>query len=163
MQIQALLVLVALLPMDNNKGFTLIELLIVIVIIAIISVTAVLSYITILTDTNLQSSIQEISSVIKTAQDNSINSFNGYSDWGVYFTGNTVTLFEGGEYNSANSSNKIYLLPTDITIQSISPSNSNPIVFTGPSGNISGSSITFSLGNTISQDTININTNGAIY
>ncbi|MCL4392982.1 prepilin-type N-terminal cleavage/methylation domain-containing protein [Patescibacteria group bacterium] len=149
--------------MDNNKGFTLIEILIVIVILAIISTTAVLSYITFLTDTNLQSSIQTISSIVKTAQDNSINSFDGMPNWGIYFTKNSITLFEGGSYNSDNPTNKIYTLPSDIGISNITPTTSNPVVFDGPTGNLSTGDISFALGNIISQDNMNINTNGAIY
>ena len=163
MLIQDLLHPVVQVQMDNNKGFTLIEILIVIVILAIISTTAVLSYITFLTDTNLQSSIQTISSIVKTAQDNSINSFNGNPEWGIYFTQNNITLFEGNSYSSDSNTNRVYTLPTDIGISNISPTTSNPIVFEGPMGNLLGDAISFTLGNLISQDKININTNGAIY
>lgn len=160
MQIQVLLL--AQVQMDN-KGFTLIEILIVIVIIAIISTTAVLSYITFLTETNLQSSIQTISSVIKTAQDNSINSFNGYSSWGVEIAPNNITLFEGSSFNEGNTTNKIYTLPGTIGIFNITPVDSNPIVFLGPQGTLTNGAISFDLGNSLSSENVNVNTNGAIY
>ncbi|MHB8442922.1 MAG: prepilin-type N-terminal cleavage/methylation domain-containing protein [Patescibacteria group bacterium] len=147
----------------TSKGFTLIELLITITITAILATASSIAYFVMLADTNTNNATQSISSIVKQSQDDAMNNTGGISTYGVYFTQNTVTLFPGSAYSSANTTNKVYYLPFGLSITNLSPVDNNPIVFSAQNGMLQNSGISFTLGNSFSSKVININQNGAIY
>jgi prepilin-type N-terminal cleavage/methylation domain-containing protein len=148
---------------NNKKGFTLIEILIVIVILSIMALVVGFAYITFLTHTNVNSTNQEIYSIIKSAQDDSLNNLDGYQNYGVYFSSTSVTLFQGDSYSQTDATNKVYNFPPSVYISNINPASNNPIVFASQTGQLTNSGISFVLGNISYSINVNININGAVY
>ncbi len=145
-----------------KEGFTLIEIIITITIVAILMVGAFFSYVTLYSHTNVASGLQIVEYATKQAQDDAIDEYLGYSEYGVYFYNNTVTIFPGTTYTQGNSLNTVYTLPLAIGITNIDPTDNNPIVFNGVNGQLENNGISVTIGNSNFTDTININQNGAI-
>ena len=148
---------------QENKGFTLIEILIVITILGILSLMVGFSYITLLTHINVDTSNQDIYSIVKKAQDNAMNNLDGYSQYGVEFQNNEVILFPGGSYSPSNSNNDIYYLLPEVTLYNLSPTDNNPIVFNSVNGQLTNTGVSFDIGNPTYFIQMNINNNGAVY
>ena len=149
---------------DKNmkEGFTLIEIILAITIVAILMLGAFFSYVTLYSHSNVASGIQIVEYAVKQAQDDAIDEYKGYSEYGVYFDNNTVTIFPGTTYTQGSSTNVVYALPFAIEITNINPTDHNPIIFDGVNGQLGNDGLSVTIGNSNFVNTININQNGAI-
>lgn len=144
-----------------KRGFTLIEILTVLVITIIITSLFVSAYLSFKRRTDLVTSAQNILSILNLAQSKTLASEGGVS-YGVHLETNQYTFFQGVVYSSGDPNNKVFILPSGVTINSISltPSGSEVIFarLTGRSLQIG----TFSLLESVSSATqiINIESSG---
>lgn len=148
---------------QQNKGFTLIEILIVITILGVMALMIGFSYLTLLTHTNVDSANQSVYSIIKKAQDDALNNLAGYSQYGIEFQTNQITLFPGNNYSATNSTNNVYYFPPEVTLYNLTPTDNNPIIFNSVNGQLTNSGVSFDIGNSSYFVLMNINNNGAVY
>ncbi len=148
---------------QQNKGFTLIEILIVITILGILALMIGFSYLSLMSHINVDSSNQMIYSIVKKAQDNAMNNLDGYSQYGIEFQSNQITIFPGGSYSSTNSLNDTYYFPPEVTLYNLSPADNNPIIFNSVNGQLTNTGVSFDIGNPSYFIVMNINNNGAVY
>ncbi|MFH1820488.1 MAG: prepilin-type N-terminal cleavage/methylation domain-containing protein [Candidatus Nealsonbacteria bacterium] len=117
-----------------KKGFTILEVLIVVAILVILVAIAVPAYHIFLKGSDLNSSTEEIISILRLAQVRTLSSEND-SSWGVYFSTSTVphqyTLFQGLSYVSREPlADEVYQVSKSIEIESMSVAGGgNEIVF----------------------------------
>ncbi len=104
---------------NPKKGFTAIELLIVTSLIAVVSTLVGLSFGQLRRSTQHIAQAQNIASVVTEARSNTVAGQNNLQ-WGVHFTTNDYTLFSGSSYGAGGSDNEAYVLPSGVTISSIS-------------------------------------------
>jgi prepilin-type N-terminal cleavage/methylation domain-containing protein len=118
---------------ENNAGFTIIELVIVIAILVLLSAIAIPDFISFQKKTDLDNSIQEFASALRTAQSKTLSSEND-SQYGVYLktsvSPNQYILFKGTSYAGHDAaSDHIYSLKNTSEFFNISLGGGNEIVF----------------------------------
>jgi prepilin-type N-terminal cleavage/methylation domain-containing protein len=102
----------------NQKGFTFIEILIAVVILVLITLLMLASFTTLRQQVEIDSSSQNILSVLRLARSKTLAS-ESEDSYGVHFQSDKYVLFKGTTYNALDSNNKDYTL-TDSEINSIS-------------------------------------------
>lgn len=119
------------------SGFSLVEILVVLAIILLLSGVVIVSYRTFGRNINLGTVSQQIVVVLDDARSRTVASLND-SQYGVQFTNNTYTLFQGSAYNQAASGSEIHLLPNGIEFGDITLSGGgNSVVFNRITGTTS--------------------------
>lgn len=153
----------------KQLGFSFIEIILSMGVFAILAGFITLNVLTSKHKISLASSIIEVISSTKQQQVRAMTlttELGMTSDYGVYFTGNTYTLFRGSTYVAGNNSNFAISLGDNITFSSVSlPSSS--VVFLRASGEVSSydplqHSISVKNTQTNEQKTIQINRYGVI-
>ncbi|MBI4133380.1 hypothetical protein HY478_02080 [Candidatus Uhrbacteria bacterium] len=141
--------------MPTPKGFTLLEILIVLVlVIMIVVMSAVLGRQTILNQ-ELERVRETIRSELVRAQGDTIAGTRDAS-WGVAFSTNTVTRFQGTSYATRNQA-----FDAVTTFQNVTITGPTEIVFSRPEGVPTGTgTITVTLGTRTT--TVTVNAAGAI-
>lgn len=151
-----------------NSGFTLIELLIVITITVILASAGAINLISNRQEKDIDFTSQEIITVLRNAQDNSIAQEGG-NRWGIYFnnpagdSNDFYELFKGVSYTSSTIASKI-TLRSNIQFNTPTSGSSSTIIFVPITGLPNASTtIKISLiGKPTSSSTIIVNTNGEI-
>lgn len=151
-------------------GFTIIELLLVLGIMTIITATGTLALFSFRAKQNLNLSAQEIVTVLRSAQNNSISQelLSSGEKWGVHFENDYYALFKGTSFNVSNIVSKSTLKSGVIFSgfsNSAGPQGSIDVIFAATSGFSDDSYIvTLSLtgGSSGEQKSIIINKNGLI-
>jgi len=92
--------------------------MVVIAIVAIIVTMAIIGYRFLERETELESEARNIESTLKLAQTKTLASEGG-SQYGVHFTSDSYTLFQGAAYNPVDPQNKVYTLPSRLGIHNI--------------------------------------------
>ncbi len=111
-----------------QNGFTLIELLVSIAIIAILAALTIASFTTLNKQVSIDSTTQNILSVLRRARSQTVASEN-QSSYGVHFETSKYVLFKGTDYVVGDSSNKEYNL-SDSQITAITlAGNETDVVF----------------------------------
>lgn len=111
------------------KGFSLIELIVVITIIIISAAAVQVSLVSFQKQSDLTTLTQNILSILRKAQSNSIESKN-FSSHGVYFESQAYTLFQGTNYNVSSPINERYAVPSRLEIYAINlVGGDNSVVF----------------------------------
>lgn len=148
----------------KQQGFTLIELGIVLAIMAILLTLSIVSLSNIQDQTYISKSLEILLSDIKMQQNKAMN---GETDgetstyrYGIYFEGNTYTLFRGDTYNPSDSYNFTVTLDGQLSFSSVLFTNSE-IVFEKGSGeilNFTEGNNTFSIsdGTTVSMNSLGV-------
>ncbi|PIU98396.1 hypothetical protein COS61_01670 [Candidatus Wolfebacteria bacterium CG03_land_8_20_14_0_80_40_12] len=151
----------------QKKGFTLIELLIVISITIILAAGGIMNLARHRQERDLSLAAQEITIVLRNAQDRSIAQEEG-SRWGVYFENpasgsDFYELFQGINYGAATSVSKS-VLRSNIQFDLPAAGSSSTVVFSPIIGlpNVSTTIKISLIGNPLSSSTIIINSNGEI-
>lgn len=101
----------------NNKGFTVLELLMVISIIAVLATIITLSFSSFRNSSALQTTSEDVVSILNKARSNTIASKDGYQ-YGVHFATNDVTIFRGASFVAGDGSNEVHTLDTAVQIAS---------------------------------------------
>lgn len=101
----------------NNKGFTILELLMVISIIAVLATIITLSFSNFRNSSTLQTTSEDVVSILNKARSNTIASKDGYQ-YGVHFSTNDITLFRGTSFVSGDANNEIRTLDTAVQVAS---------------------------------------------
>ncbi|MFA7285592.1 MAG: type II secretion system protein [Candidatus Paceibacterota bacterium] len=99
-----------------QKAFTLIEILVVIAILMLLISIALPEFSKLRKNQILIANVSNIISLIEKAKNQTSNSLNGES-YGVYFTNNSVTLFEGTVYDAEDSNLEILNLDPGVTLE----------------------------------------------
>lgn len=101
----------------NLGGFTVLELLMVISIIAILATIVMLSFSSFRNSSALQTTSEDVISVLNKARNNTIASKDGYQ-YGVHFSANNMTLFRGTSFVSGDSTNEVSTFDPAIQVAS---------------------------------------------
>ncbi len=150
--------------MKKQKGFTFIETLIVIAVIALIITLTIVSYRYFEKRTELETTAQKITAVLKSAQNKTLASEDD-SQYGVHFKSNQYILFKGDIYQEGAADNKTYQITNQIEISQINLAQAtNTVVFQRINGqtNDYGTIILTSLSQPGETKTINIQLSGQI-
>jgi len=144
---------------NNNFGFSLIQVLLVISIMLLLVSMAVPSLYQLQSSAQIDTISAEIAQNLRRAEARAMVGYNN-TDWGVYFTDNTYTIFSGDSY-ALRDENK----DEDFTIASsieLVTDFANEMVFTKPSGlpNTSGQIVLTN--NVYEEAIIDINSLGVI-
>lgn len=102
----------------QEKGFSILELIIAVGIIAFISTIAVASYYALVSRADLSGNAKNMISTLNLARSETVTS-NQANPWGVHFETDKYALFKGSTYNAADSSTKIYTIPSSLEISDI--------------------------------------------
>lgn len=147
----------------NQAGFTLIEILVSVVILLIMALLAIASFTTLRQQVEIDSSSQNILSVLRLARSKTLAS-ESEDSYGVHFQADKYVLFKGTSYDSNDATNKDYTL-TDSELYSISlTGGGSDVIFnrirgtTDEYGSVSIRLIT----DTTKTRTININNYGQV-
>ena len=148
------------------RGFTLIELLVTIGLIIAVSTISFIYIFGHKQARDLQFTVQEITTVLRTARNNSVSQEGG-SRWGVHFkntsSGSFFSLFQGASYSVSTTTATTSLRST---VQFIDPSADNglTVIFSPITGLPDApAAVKISLvSNSQTSSTININSNGEI-
>lgn len=100
-----------------SMGFTFIEVLIAVAIVTTLSTIALISFNTARVVHNLNTSTQNVLSVLRFAQARTLAGEND-SVWGVHLASNQITLFQGNTYASSPLT-QIYALPGSLQLTGI--------------------------------------------
>jgi prepilin-type N-terminal cleavage/methylation domain-containing protein len=150
---------------NNNlqKGFTLIEILVVISILAVISTISFIGYNSFRKGTQLDIKADEINSVLKTAQAQTLSSLEA-DNYGVHFESDQFILFKGLAYDSMGLDNQVNELPDDLEIYDIILNGGgSDMVFERLTGNTENyGSIKIRIKNTSQHKTISVESSGVI-
>jgi len=101
-----------------KNGFTLVELITVIAIISVLMTIGVPSYRTYQKRIELDQQAEQIISILRQAQNQSVTSFHN-QNFGVHFEEDRFILFEGEIYSPADPDNITYNLPSTLQIYDI--------------------------------------------
>ncbi len=157
--------------MRDQRGFSLVEMIIVIAIIAIVATVSLINLRGFRSRTDLNSSVQKISALLREAQSRSGAQESG-KIWGVHFENSiSVAPFYALFYDTYGSTTVIerYALPNMIgySASSISRGSSTTITFSQISGFPSASTsitLVFSVGGTaVTSSVIRISSSGLIW
>ncbi len=150
--------------MKHKKGFTFIETLIVIAVIALIITLTIVSYRYFEKRTELETTAQKITAILKSAQTKTLASEDD-SQYGVHFKSNQYILFKDDIYQEGTADNKTYQLSNQIEISQINLAQAtSSIVFQRINGqtNDYGTITLTSLSQSGETKTINIQSSGQI-
>lgn len=100
-----------------KKGFTLTELLMVVSIIAVLATIIILSFSNFRNSSALQTTSEDVVSILNKARSNTIASKDGYQ-YGVHFSTNDVTLFRGASFVFGDTNNEVRTLDTAVEVAS---------------------------------------------
>lgn len=150
------------------RAFTFIELILVVTILSLVIVFSSVVFSNQQSQTSLESTILEVNSAIREAQNKSISQSQDIvedNNFGVYFTASSYTLFKGNSYSADNPTNFTVNFGSGITITSINIPSSQ-LVFDRVSGKLTTYSdlqntLVFSTFDNTSK-TLTINPYGAI-
>jgi type II secretory pathway pseudopilin PulG len=124
----------------RRRGITLIELIIVLGIIIIISLVSFLSLQSRSSRTDLDTTRQEIVTLLRDAQTRATQQVSATS-WGVYFSNSTTTqpffaLFSSGTYSSSTQFGGVYALPRTVlyATSSLASGATTSVVFSAGAG-----------------------------
>ncbi len=151
-----------------KKGFTLVELILVVTILGLVVVFSSVVFTNQQNQTSLESTILEVNSAIREAQNKSISQsqdITGDDNFGIYFTPTSYTVFKGSNYSSNNSTNFVVNFSSGITLSQINIPNSQ-LVFDRLSGKLTTYSdiqhtLVFSSFDNVTK-TVTINPYGAV-
>lgn len=124
----------------KNKGFTLIEILVVMAISAIILMVVLSSFFDLVKVQALDKDFLSVASMVDMAKSQSINA-KADSEYGVYFSTSSATLFKGADYVLGGIDNQVYNLNGRVNISAINleQGNTDQIVFSKITGYASAS------------------------
>ena len=152
----------------QKTGFALLELLIVLGILAVILLLSIPGINLLLKTSLLSTTSEEIITVLKTAQNDTLSSQNN-SQYGVYFktttSPNQYILFKGSNYTNRDTSfDKTYYLDSSVQFSSVNVGANNEIVFDRLVGSTANSgSVTLQLTTDASQTkTMYIDNSGVV-
>lgn len=100
----------------NTRGFTVVELMLSVAVIALMAGVSIPIYRTFQTQNEADIAVQMIAQAMRTAE---IQAVLGYasSDWGVYVTTETLTVFKGDSYASRDTDfDDVQEMPGSVTI-----------------------------------------------
>ena len=120
--------------MSKNSGFSLIELLVVMAIFTLVAGIIMPNFNFFQRQSALDATGQEIISALKLAQNKTLASENRTS-FGVYFTDNGYTIFEGAAYYPSSPNNDVRVINPSLKISEINPGGGNAVVFDRLTGN----------------------------
>jgi prepilin-type N-terminal cleavage/methylation domain-containing protein len=136
---------------NNKKGFTMIEFLVVIVIATILFSISVKVFYSYKNNHSIDSVVARISGALEEARFNTVSAKND-SVYGVKFTTNSVSLFQGSSYNPNDINNKTYNFNNTVSINSVLNGGVSSIVFdrqTGATNHFGTTTITSTASSTI--------------
>ncbi len=102
-----------------KKGFTIFELLIVISIIAILSAIIITTLSDFRHNQAVDKDAQTIVAYLDDAKSKTLASKDA-SQYGVYFSSSTITVFKGSSYSASDPENRVYDLNPTVRVNSIS-------------------------------------------
>lgn len=155
--------------MKYENGFSILELLISMAIIAIIAAAAGINLVNYYRATALEAASKDIVGELRLAQNRALMSQDGDSNnqgdkWGVRFTNGADDYYEtfyGNVYNSASTTQKIYL-PTAVVFTLPAASSYTDVIFTNITGTTTATSTVISSADGSKSQTINIEASGRI-
>ncbi len=148
----------------SNKGFTFIEIMLTMSLFLILAGVGVGAYFKYYSFSMAQNDISNTMTLIKQTRFSALKNADG-SDYGIHIDvpGKMITGFKSA-YTPSNSENKIVHLDQLSILQlnlNPSPGTTNEIIFQAKTGKTSNSG-SFTIGNDIYSDTININPQGVV-
>jgi prepilin-type N-terminal cleavage/methylation domain-containing protein len=114
--------------MKRVEGLTLIEVLVAVSIIALVSTVSIYGFIKTSRSQALSKNSYMILTVLNQARSHTLASKDN-SAYGVYFEANRMILFKGEVFNPSDEENKSILLPSTVSISTISLSGQNQVAF----------------------------------
>lgn len=138
------------------SGFTLVEIILVVAIISLLSFSVYSTSSKFLIKNNLEDSLNNLVSSLRTAQINSINS-KGTAKWGVNILSDQIILFYGDSYAGRDDSyDQIYHISKSVTV------TPKEIIFNRVEGNVA-SGLVISVTNNVGESAqVSINQQGII-
>lgn len=145
----------------SDRAFTLIEVIIVLSVMMILVGLASLSVVSFGKGSDVEAGKAAAVQAIREAQSSSFANL-GDASWGVHFDSNRVVIFSftSGGYNPSDTSNKVSILPEDITFTADFSGSTNLIFDKGKTTLISGGTVQVASPNRTIQ--VNINNEGMI-
>lgn len=101
-----------------KRGVSLLEILVVIAIFSVIAVVGIAAFSSYRQRIDISSVSENTASYVSEARAKTLSSKNEMQ-YGVHFETGKVVLFSGATYNSADSTNVVYTLPSTVEISSI--------------------------------------------
>ena len=121
------------------KGFTLIEQVLVIAIIVLLVTITLVSFSLFRQERQLEGTTAELVSTLEQARAQTL-AFTGQSVYGVHVDTNQFVLFQGGSYDAAAATNKVFLLSQDVEASAwVLQGGGNDIIFDRLTGKTSQS------------------------